>query len=143
MRDATQEAHEWYIIARRYSSAGGNTSRRCKDSSSVDLRRSVGNLIGRLRSLGVLLLVGLAGSQPALCVAANQLLHNLDCCVRTAWLGSEDFARLVDDEDTARGSFWRLLQPNGGDECLRGVAQQCVRELLLRLEGGVRLGAVV
>jgi hypothetical protein len=112
-------------------------------SLSINLCRSISNLIRCLCGLGILLLVYLASSQSALCISVDQLLHNLDSSGRTAWLSSEDLTRLVDYEDTTHGSLWPLLQPNGRDECLRRIAQQCVGELLLRLEGGVRLGAVV
>jgi hypothetical protein len=107
---------------------------------AVNLRSAVSNLISNFRGLGVLHLVH---SRHALGVTSHELPDDLDSRVRTTWLGCDNFARLVDDKDTARRALGRLLQPNGGDERLRRIAQQCVRKLLLRLEGSVCLGAVV
>jgi hypothetical protein len=62
---------------------------------------------------------------------------------RAAWLRQQHLACLVDDEDTTGGALWCLLQSNSRDECLGGVAEECVRQLLLGFECRVRLGAIV
>jgi hypothetical protein len=105
---------------------------------TVDLRRSISNLVCCLRGLSVLNI-----SRHATCVFAYKLLDNLKGRSGSSWLSSEDLARLIDYKYTTRCSFWRLLHTDGGYECLCGIAQQCIRKVLLRLEGGVRFGAVV
>lgn len=72
----------------------------------------------------------------------DKLLHPLNSASRAAGLCDEHLALLVDDEDAAQGGLGRLLQVDGPDEGLLGVAQEGVGELLLLLEVGVGLGRV-
>jgi hypothetical protein len=62
---------------------------------------------------------------------------------RTARLRQQHLAGLVDDKHTTGGALWCLLQSNSLDECLCGVAEECVRQFLLGLEGCVCLGAII
>lgn len=62
---------------------------------------------------------------------------------RAARLRSQHFAFLVHNEDTPSSALGSFLQANSRDKCLRWVAQQAIRELLLGLEGRVGLGAVI
>jgi len=112
-------------------------------SSIIDLRGRVSDFVGSLGRLSILLLHHFTRCRHAFSVAAYKLPDDLNSCSRTTGLSSKHLARLVHDEHAARCSLGRLLQADGRDECLRRIAQQCVREVLLRLEGGVCFGAVV
>ena len=62
---------------------------------------------------------------------------------RATRLRQQHLAGLVDNKHTTSGALWCLLQTNSPDECLCRVAEECVGQFLLGLEGRVRLGAVV
>ena len=102
---------------------------------SINLGCCVSNLSGSLSNLGVVFL--------DVAAARNKILDNLVGSSRTARLGSKNLAFLVNHKHTTCGALRRLLQANCRNECLRRVAEQAVRQILLSLEGGVRLGAVV
>lgn len=114
---------------------------------AVDLCGRVGNLVGRVGRLDVVLLLHCAlgwrccaiGTQAAI----HELLYDRDGTVGASGLGCQHFALFIDDEDAACGALGGLLEANCGNECLGRVAEKRVLELLLRLEGRVRLGAVV
>jgi hypothetical protein len=107
-------------------------------SSTVDLRRTISDLVRSLRSLSIVLLHNLV-----LGITVHELPDDLDSRGRTAGLSSEHLAGLVHDEDATSGARECLLHANGRDERLLGVAQECVGQLLLGLEGGVCLWTVV
>jgi hypothetical protein len=109
-------------------------------SLTVHLRRCVSDFIGGVCHL---LILHFTNSRNTVGVATNKLPDDLNSRGRAARLRGDDFAGFIDNEDAARCALGRLLQPDGRDECLCRVAQQCVREFLLRLEGSVCLGAVV
>lgn len=105
---------------------------------SIKLLGRISDLIRSLRNLNLLL--GSLSRSAAL--VAQNLLSDFECSIRTARLSSKDFARLVDDEDAARGTL-STFQANGRDECSRRVAEERVGQVLLGLEGRVGLWAVV
>lgn len=72
----------------------------------------------------------------------NKSLDSINGALGAASLGYKDLALLADNKDTALCATRALLQANGGNERLLGVAEQRVLELLLVLEGGVGLGRV-
>jgi hypothetical protein len=72
----------------------------------------------------------------------NELLYPLNSASRAAGFGDEHLALLVDDKDTALGALGCLLQVDGADEGLLGVAEERVGQLLLVLEVGVGLRRV-
>lgn len=102
---------------------------------TINLGCCVSNLSSSLGNLGVVFL--------DVAAARNKILDDLVGSSRTARLGGKDLAFLVHHENTTRGALGRLLQANCRNECLRRVTEEAVRQILLSLEGGVRLGAVV
>lgn len=113
-------------------------------SSAIHLGGGISNLTCRVGHFLVLFLV------LVVCVliawgrvlGVDQLLDDFDGSSGTTGLSCQDLAVLVDDKDAPGGALGRLLEANGGDEGLGGVAEQCVGQLLLGLEGRVGLGAV-
>lgn len=102
---------------------------------TVNLGCCVSNLGSSLSDLGVVFL--------DVATARNKILDDLVGPSGTARLRGKNLAFLVYHENTTRGALGRLLQTNRRNECLRRVTEEAVRQILLSLEGGVRLGAVV
>jgi hypothetical protein len=95
----------------------------------IDLSCSISNLSRRLNILFALISRRTTG---------HDLPNNSDSPLRATSLSRKDLSSLINNEYTARGTLGCLLETNGGDECLRRIAKQWVREVMFGLEGGVR-----
>ena len=85
---------------------------------------------------------GLGGSGLWLTASFDKLLDDRNGAIRTASLGGEDLASLVNNKDTTGGTLGCLLEANGFDEGGARVAEQRVGQLLVGLEGSIGLGRV-
>lgn len=72
----------------------------------------------------------------------HQLLDPVMGANGASCLSDEDLAILVNDKDASLSARGGLLQANGSNERVAGVAEKRVGKLLLLLEGGVGLGRV-
>jgi hypothetical protein len=105
----------------------------------------LGSSIRSSRLLGLGFLVVVSGDGGSICSASkllDQLLGHGQSGIGATGLSGKNLARLVDNEDTALGALWGLLEANGTNQAGLGVAEKRKGQFLVVLKFGVLLRRV-